>query len=176
VMKIRWLIALYCAGLFVVCMFCHGELAAMRPAPRYLTRFYLMISIGGAAGGLFVGLIAPQVFNIHVELPLSMIVCGALAALLAWRAASGEGVTEKGRNSLYVAAVVSVAVTGFVGWQAWEYVDYIRTNAVLMTRNFYGTLRVKQYDRGDGESSRALVHGVINHGWQYTDPKLRREP
>ena len=38
VMKIRWSIALYSAGLFVACMFCHGELAAMRPAPRYLTQ------------------------------------------------------------------------------------------------------------------------------------------
>ena len=46
-----------------------------------------------------------------------------------------------------------------------------------MTRNFYGTLRVKEYDRGDGpNTSRALVHGVINHGWQYTDPDLRKEP
>jgi len=177
VMNIRWLIALYCAGLFVACMFCHGELAAMRPAPGYLTRFYLMVSIGGAAGGLFVGLVAPRIFSIHVELPLSMILCGALAALLAWRSAAGGSVTPKGRNSLYLGALAAVMVTGFVSWQAWEYIDYIRSNALLMTRNFYGTLRVKETERGsDGLASRALVHGVINHGWQYVDPKLRREP
>jgi SAM-dependent methyltransferase len=75
-----------------------------------------------------------------------------------------------------VEAGAPLAVTVFSAWQAWEYLAYIRTNALLMTRNFYGTLRVKEYDRGDGLSSRALVHGVINHGWQYTDPKLRREP
>ncbi len=62
-------------------------------------------------------------------------------------------------------------------WKGWEYFDYIRTNALLMTRNFYGTLRVKEYGRGnDADASRALVHGVINHGWQYTDPELRKEP
>jgi hypothetical protein len=176
VMNIRYSIALYCAGLFVACMFCHGELAAMRPAPKYLTRFYLMISIGGAAGGLFVGLVAPRIFSIFLELPLAMMACAAFAALLAWRAARAAKGTPRPRNALYLATAVAVAVTGFVTWHAWEYLDYIRTNAVVMTRNFYGTLRVKEYDRGDNMSSRALVHGVINHGWQYTDMKRRREP
>jgi SAM-dependent methyltransferase len=46
-----------------------------------------------------------------------------------------------------------------------------------MSRNFYGTLRVKQYGRvDDPAATRSLVHGVINHGWQYIDPKLRRQP
>jgi hypothetical protein len=39
---------LYAAGLFVCCMFCHGELYRLRPAPRHLTTFYLMIASGGA--------------------------------------------------------------------------------------------------------------------------------
>jgi SAM-dependent methyltransferase len=149
----------------------------MRPAPRYLTRFYLMISIGGAAGGLFVGLLAPHIFSIHIELPLSMIVCGALAVLLSWPTApAGPGISSR-RKILFAAPAAALAVTAFVAWNTWEYVDYIRTNALVMTRNFYGTLRVKEYERGsDGLASRALVHGVINHGWQYTDPKLRREP
>jgi SAM-dependent methyltransferase len=172
VMRIHYTIALYCAGLFVACMFCHGELAAMRPAPRYLTRFYLMISIGGAAGGLFVGLAAPRVFNVFLELPLALIACAALAALLTWRTAAAAR-----DRWLYAVPALALAVTAGVAWQAWEYLNYIRTDALLMTRNFYGTLRVKEYDRGDGpNSSRALVHGVINHGWQYTDPELRKQP
>ncbi len=172
VMNIRYSIALYCAGLFVACMFCHGELAAMRPAPKYLTRFYLMISIGGAAGGLFVGLVAPRIFNIFLELPLALVACGALAALLTWR--SDRKTPDKLLKVLYSTAI---AVTLFVTWKGWEYFDYIRSNALLMTRNFYGTLRVKETDRGnDANASRALVHGVINHGWQYTDPELRKEP
>jgi SAM-dependent methyltransferase/MFS family permease len=177
VMKIRYSIALYCAGLFIACMFCHGELAAMRPAPKYLTRFYLMISIGGAAGGLFVGLLAPRIFNTHLELPLSLIACGALAALLSWRSAQTNLEFSTSKKILWVAPIAALAVTAFVTWHAWEYLDYIRGNAVLMTRNFYGTLRVKQYGRGDDPSAtRSLVHGVINHGWQYVDPKLRRQP
>ncbi len=47
--------------LFLACMFCHGELARLKPAPRYLTRFYLMLSLGGAVGSVLVGIVAPLV-------------------------------------------------------------------------------------------------------------------
>ena len=172
VMKIRYTIALYCAGLFAACMFCHGELAALRPAPRYLTRFYLMVSIGGAAGGLFVGLVAPRVFHIFLELPIALVACGALAALLTWRTARNAS-----GKLLYAVPAFALALTAVVAWHVFEYVAYINSNALLMTRNFYGTLRVKQHGRGDDpEATRALVHGVINHGWQYVDPGLRAEP
>jgi hypothetical protein len=173
VMKISYNVALYCAGLFVACMFCHGELAALRPAPRYLTRFYLMVSVGGAAGGLFVGLIAPRVFNLFIELPIALALCGALAALLTWR----DAPAAKFRRLAYAWPALALAVTSVVAWYSTEYVSYIRSDALLMTRNFYGTLRVKQYERGDDpQPTRALMHGVINHGWQFIDPGLRMQP
>ncbi len=68
--NIKYAIPGYAAGLFICCLFCHGELARRRPAPRHLTLFYLMVSIGGALGGIFVALIAPRVFRIYWELPL----------------------------------------------------------------------------------------------------------
>jgi SAM-dependent methyltransferase len=173
VMDIRGAIALYSAGLFVACMFCHGELAAMRPAPKYLTRFYLMISVGGAAGGLFVGLIAPRIFDTYLELPLSLVACGLLAAWLTWKSR-----TEVPWPAVRIGVpAVALAITGVVGWLSLEYLSYIRQNALLLTRSFYGTLRVKEHPRGTEEgATRSLVHGVINHGWQYTDPELRMQP
>ena len=56
-------VAMLGAGLFVCCMFCHGELARLRPAPAFLTHFYLMVSLGGALGGVLVALAASHVFN-----------------------------------------------------------------------------------------------------------------
>ena len=44
-------VLLHCAGLFAICMVCHGELARLKPQPRKLTRFYLSIAAGGALGG-----------------------------------------------------------------------------------------------------------------------------
>ncbi len=172
VWNIRYTIALYCAGLFAACMFCHGELAAMRPAPRYLTRFYLMVSVGGAAGGLFVGLVAPRLFDLYLELPIALIACAALAALLTWRSAAAGPY-----RLAYAWPALALLVTGMVGWYAFEYVRYIRGSAVVMSRNFYGTLRVRQYARGEEpKMTRSLIHGVINHGWQFVDPGLRTQP
>ena len=48
-------------------MVCHGELARLKPSPRHLTEFYLLIAAGGAMGGLFVGIVAPLVFSTYLE-------------------------------------------------------------------------------------------------------------
>jgi hypothetical protein len=60
-----------------VSLLCHSRLAALRPPPEQLTRFYLMIATGGALGGAFNALVAPLVFPGFVEYPLM-----AIAALL----------------------------------------------------------------------------------------------
>jgi hypothetical protein len=64
------LIVVHLTAFFVVALLCHGELARRRPAPEYLTAFYMRISAGGMIGGIAVGLIAPQVFNWVAEYPL----------------------------------------------------------------------------------------------------------
>jgi hypothetical protein len=58
--------------LFCVCMVCHGELVRLRPEAEYLTAFYLKVSIGGAAGGLFAAIIAPHIFSGYWEFQLSI--------------------------------------------------------------------------------------------------------
>jgi hypothetical protein len=52
VLDIETAIPMYLVGLFLVCLFCHGELAQAKPRARYLTRFYFMIALGGAAGAI----------------------------------------------------------------------------------------------------------------------------
>jgi hypothetical protein len=79
---IKILVPLFSMGLYTCCMVCHGELARLKPHPRYLTHFYLMISAGGALGGLFVGLIAPNVFKALYEFPLALALCGVLTLIV----------------------------------------------------------------------------------------------
>ena len=69
-------VPLFCAGLFICCMVCHGELAKLKPPPEHLTLFYLMVLAGGALGGIFVGVIAPHIFRGYYELPMAMAGCG----------------------------------------------------------------------------------------------------
>ena len=64
------ILAVHLAVFFVNALMCHGELARTRPAPRYLTAFYLWISAGGVIGGIGAGLIAPYVFSWVAEYPI----------------------------------------------------------------------------------------------------------
>src|SRR6185503_13784603 len=161
-LDLRKAIPLFLVGLFVSCMFFHGELALSRPAPRYLTRFYLMISLGGAIGGMLVGLAAPRVFSGYYELPLGLLAGGVLCAFALWRA-------------MRLAAVTALVATITTGIYVFDYVKEVRSDAVMVTRNFFGVLRVQ--DSGEGkESARRLVHGSIMHGKQWSDPELRHIP
>src|SRR3989304_4739625 len=66
-LHVYWQILAYCLLLFSACMLCHGELFLLRPSAEHLTTFYLMVSIGGALGGIFVSLVAPLIFNGYWE-------------------------------------------------------------------------------------------------------------
>ncbi len=83
-----WLvtIALHLIAFFVLTLLCHGELYRRRPAPERLTEFYLATSIGGVLGGVFTGLIAPNVFSNTTEYPILV-----AAAVLAMPAAFSRG-------------------------------------------------------------------------------------
>ncbi len=88
--KIPLLIApLHLAAFFVVAMFCHGELARLRPPANQLTEFYFLLSIGGVVGGMFNGFVAPLIFTEITEYPLALIAaCLLLPAgktVLTWK-------------------------------------------------------------------------------------------
>ena len=70
--------------LFVLFMVCHGELARRRPAPAYLTSFYLMVSVGGAIGGLLIGFAAPYFLNALYDLPIVVSLTSFLLVYLLW--------------------------------------------------------------------------------------------
>ena len=55
---------------FTSALVAHRTLYDLRPAPRYLTEFYLWMSLGGVLGGLFAALIAPRLFSEVFEYPL----------------------------------------------------------------------------------------------------------
>ncbi|HTK84621.1 MAG TPA: fused MFS/spermidine synthase [Patescibacteria group bacterium] len=58
-------------GLFALtALFCHMQLASLRPRAEHLTAFYLTMSLGGVLGGIFNALIAPVYFTIPIEYAL----------------------------------------------------------------------------------------------------------
>jgi hypothetical protein len=151
-------------GLFLMCMFFHGELAASKPAPQYLTRFYLMVSLGGALGGIAVGMIAVKIFNTYYEFGIGLLVTLLIAAYVT-------------RVMHQAVPMLALAALGFSGFHVYSYIQFLAKDTLVMTRNFYGTLRVKDVIREDEkESMRRLMHGVIMHGEQYLAPERQREP
>ncbi|HTU18886.1 MAG TPA: hypothetical protein VMG10_12575 [Gemmataceae bacterium] len=76
---ITWSVCMHLGTLFVVSMVCHGELARDRPAAKYLTGYYLWMSVGGVLGGLFNALLAPVIFTGIVEYELVMMLACFLA-------------------------------------------------------------------------------------------------
>ncbi len=160
-----WQIGLFSAGLFVACMFCHGELVHLKPAPRFLTTFYLMISIGGALGALLVGIAAPMTLPAYFELAIALILLAAMATYLSW-------------GKRYVSLTyLGITITLFTATATGYTIHEFRENVVVMSRNFYGTLRVKQYGKPDEDTRRrSLVHGAILHGDQFQADAYRYTP
>ncbi len=154
-------VPLYTLGMMMAALFCNGELAHRKPAPRYLTQFYLIISLGGALGGLFVGLVAPRIFPTYLELPVALVLLAGLAVVVAWR------------NKWLVGPAIVASLATL--WYAGEYLQFMRNDVVFMQRNFYGTLRVREQGSGDLQVRR-LLHGVILHGEQFTIGPDRLEP
>ena len=144
-------IPVYLVGLFAVCMFCHGEFAHLKPAPKYLTTYYLMLSLGGAIGGLLVGLVAPYVLPGHFEIAIGLVACGLLilARTVSWG---------------WWATGIATAVVGTTAWASGQAIDEQVSNARVMMRNFYSAIRTR--DATDPTPFRSLVHGGIMHGGQ----------
>lgn len=166
-------VAFLSGGLFVTCMVLHGELYRLRPHPRYLTSFYLLISVGGAIGGIVVTLIAPIVFKGYWELPLGF--------ALSWVLFAFVNVIDKARatgkwlrilNSTLILYGVTFAV--ILAFQSIA-VDF--SDRVLMERNFYGVVRVKQTQIGEPSMDvNQMTHGVTVHGVQFISPQFRDQP
>ena len=160
---LKFQIALFFSGLFVVCMFCHGELTLAKPAPKYLTRFYLMIALGGALGAILTGIVAPLALPAYYEFEIGL----TLAALLLLL----RTLASKNRIAITLAGLL---VAGGIGVTITQIITSSR-DAIFTGRNFYTVLRVKEYGMaGDDQHSRVLVHGVINHGEQFLAPEYRR--
>ena len=161
IMEFKKAVPLFSVGLFVMCMFFHGELAAMKPAPRHLTRFFLMVSLGGALGGVMVGFVAPHFFNTYYEFGIGLVVTLLLAA---WLTLDGARLVP----------MIALVATGFTGYHIYHYIGSLSSDTRVMTRNFYGTLRVKDTGPETSETAmRRLMHGVIMHGEQYLHPSKR---
>jgi hypothetical protein len=167
---VRWIAgqaAIFFGMLFCSCMVCHGELVRLKPAPKYLTVFYLSISAGGALGGIFVGMIAPVVFDTLLELHIG-IVAGCLLLLAVMYRDESSPLYRGQVPAAWATMLVGVVV---LGWTLNAQANRITKNSISVSRNFYGSLRVEGF-----RDSYILKHGQIRHGHQFRDAERRKLP
>ncbi|MDZ4798396.1 MAG: fused MFS/spermidine synthase [Bryobacteraceae bacterium] len=151
------LIPLFLATLLVASLMCHGELARRRPGPQFVTYFYLVVSAGGALGGLLVGVAAPRLFNDYFELPAALSLTLLLVAILLFRMPARTGIAV-------FAAVAAISTTVLLQ----------RDQSRLKHRNFYGLLRTIDVETDGPSRLRELYNGSIRHGAQLLQPEMRR--
>lgn len=134
----------------------HGTLAADRPDTAHLTKYFVLISFGGALGGAFNGLLAPLFLVDPIEFQLVLIASlGLLAAIT----------TERAHR---IGVAVLVLLLGFVS--VWISVDRSQDN-LEQGRSFYGAWSVS-----DLAETRVFAHGTTTHGSQFLDEDKRDVP
>jgi hypothetical protein len=158
--------------LFVVGWAVHAALYASRPDAGHLTRFYLLVSLGGWLGGAFVALVAPFAFDGLWEYPIAFAGLAITMALGQWDALRGWF-----KSAGMLPILVTVALLAAIGWKLTEGMT-ASTNGqrILATaRSPYGLYHVVERPSAVG-LVRDLVSGETRHGRQVIEGSLRHEP
>jgi hypothetical protein len=178
-----WLmIALFCAGLFICCIFCHGELARLKPDPARITSFYFLSALGSVAGAAFVAILAPQIFSGFYELHGALASCALLVILVHRR----DPASPFHQPSWRPAWLITNALVGVLIVSVFLLAREESKESRRMVRNFYGVLRESDEVaphvvvlKGDSQEEqndlrfRRLTNGTISHGLQFLAPARR---
>ena len=170
IFDIRLLIGLYAFMLFNCCMVCHGELYRLRPDPKHLTGYYLMIAAGGALGGFFVAVICPLIFNMYIEMHLGLLACAMFLLLAEENIPAGQAK----RRRFWIVLLCLVGLVGIftMGKRSTE-----NHRSIASTRNFFGVLTIWEEMPDDPNLHKLLMqHGTTFHGLQFRSAEKKDIP
>ncbi|HEY2883528.1 MAG TPA: hypothetical protein VGJ15_13870, partial [Pirellulales bacterium] len=170
-------------AMFGMCLLCHGELVRQKPHPRYLTSFYLMISAGGAIGGILVTLVAPHLFKTYFEWDLiTYLGFIASAGVLLWTIVRAASLTTSGMTigkplaALLTVLLLFAATVGGIDLYTNLAGSYSTSGVLSRSRNFFGTLLVREFKVDSTEHYLEFKHGATTHGRQYVFKGRAIEP
>jgi spermidine synthase len=221
-----WFGVIFYLGVFTaVTLAYHMRLASLRPLEensKDLTGFYLMMSVGGALGGVLNAFIIPLVTNRLVEFPLMLLVSLLAHPAIKLRSAPGLFLVTcivigtamlnttppslpfnvNDTLGMVLPLILLLAILSPIFPKLFVllkpeslmiaasiifiYAQFSSStlNQMLMTRNFYGTVRVFEMETplGSDESGetkyqvRYMTHGTTVHGQQVMDPEFEKTP
>jgi hypothetical protein len=165
-------IGIYSVLLFSCTMICHGELYRQRPDPSHLTTFYLMVSIGGAVGGIAVNLVFPYIFKGFWEFQAGLSLVWILMLIFVMKIPPQVNFNLRRLLVVGVAATTCLVIGSL----------YLQSNtysqkALETYRNFFGIQSVKEKFPEDPDNHYyVLTHGITTHGYQFLSPEMRTLP
>ncbi len=164
----RWIVdaSASVAFMFCTCVLCHGEVARLKPNVKHLTQYYLLISAGGALGGLFVALICPAIFSDYFERSLALTAGGSIAFVLYFATRAWVGQLYDWRFATGFRLIAGLLPVISIGAATQRKIP----NTIESTRNFFGVLRIEEHDMAT-----AMIHGQTIHGLQRFKP-YQHEP
>ena len=177
-----WQITTYLILLFLFSLVCHNELAKTKPSTPYLTFFYLLIASGGVLGGIFVGLIAPILFNSYLELPIIIIICSLITLQFIlknrdiWQKILNMPIFKQ-RKSVYIMLIIAVLYLYILGITVFNSYQKLNKPNLASSRNFYGVLHVKTiFESPLNDYLTFLISGDIIHGTQFKSAERSKIP
>jgi len=168
--------------LAAVCMVCHGDLVRLKPAvgddhgvgDQRLAEFYLVMALGGVAGGALTAVIAPLIFPTYWEYHLGLLASAAAPLIVLWREANPQVRDFRQWNA------TTFSFAGFLVLALMVILNVTTTlqRTYLISRSFFGVSRVleRRSEGSPGPYAFELVHGTTIHGFQFVSPELMNYP
>jgi hypothetical protein len=148
------------------------EKAASKP-PRAREQFFWMVL--AACASTFLLSVTNHLTQNVASIPFLWVLPGYFELAIALMACAVLMLTVIDHRAWRVTVVVGWAVAVAVTVSSYMYVSSYQESVRAMVRNFYGGLRVTEFDEGTEDEARTMVHGTVIHGKQFMALERHRE-
>jgi hypothetical protein len=160
-------LGLWVSGLLLAVVLWRDKRSWLHDHPRWLSS---AVALSVVAVSDYIG-VATTI--LHIKPLYSHILVAALATLTLIMILTGRRTPARHAHTLQAVALCGWCLFGLLFWLQ---VHRQRIHSVLLTRNFYGTLRVTYEEPVANHRALVLRHGLTLHGAQMQEPELRRMP
>ena len=144
----------------------HGKLSVDRPSPQRLTLFYLILSVGGACGGLFNGLVAPYLFP-HV-FEYGLIAAATVGLVIHWPETVYRSERWPSALRICVALILFVIPLALMGLIFFDNLPQNKLQKGLLIGLMLAPL-LTVYARGSMLGLAVLLAGVFPQSYQFAN-------
>lgn len=158
-----YLILFYLMALFFISVTFHNFLYKNAPQKEHLTLFYLLMSVGGACGGIFIGIISPLIFSSYYEFYIVLF----LGSILCLQFSKKENIKYNLKQNILCFLPFTLLFCFGI------FKDSGKENIIYQERTFFGVNKVSQStfikDKIEYKIN-LLTHGTTLHGGQIKSP------